>query len=89
METKTGYAVAVPAGEMLLYTIVPGKEQELHELLSTQEVRTGLIGACIEKENHRLLFLYTTGENQKTAADRFREMFHSEIIRKPYLCCPA
>lgn len=89
METKTGYAVAVPAGELLLYTIVPEKEHELHELLSAQEVRSGLIGACIEKENNRLLFLYTTGESQKAAADRFCEMFHSEIIRKPYLCCPA
>ena len=89
MEVKTGYAVAVPAGEILLYVVIAGKDQELHELLSAQEVRTGLIGACIEKENHRLLFLYSTGENQKTAADKFREIFNTEVIRKPYLCCPA
>ena len=89
METKTGYAVAVPAEEVLLYAVIAGKDQELHELLSAQGVRTGLIGACIEKENHRLLFLYSTGENQKTAADKFREIFNTEVIRKPYLCCPA
>lgn len=89
METKTGYAVAVPAEGVLLYAVIARKEQELHELLSAQGVRASLIGAGIEKENHKLLSLCTTGKSQKTAADRFREVFHAEIIRKPYLCCPA
>jgi len=89
MEIKTGYAVAVPAEKVLLYAVIARKEQELHELLSAQGVRASLIGVGIEKESHRLLFLCTTGESQKTATDRFHEMFHTEIIRKLYLCCPA